>query len=130
MFQFSPSGVLPVGSCVPLTYFQLVCVLKHFLNFWHCEILQVHLLYSLQQGCPNFWCLWDTLEEEELSRATHYIHKHLQKKKKLSNKVLSKFRILCWAAFIAILDCMRSAGCRLDSPIGVSHFPKDPQSLQ
>ena len=29
-------------------------------------------------------------------------------------KVLSKFMILCWAAFIAILGCMWPVGCRLD----------------
>ena len=31
-------------------------------------------------------------------------------------KVLSKFIILCWATFIAILGCMRPVGCRLDMP--------------
>ena len=25
----------------------------------------------VMQGCPTFWRLWATLEEEELSRATH-----------------------------------------------------------
>ena len=37
------------------------------------------VLYSLgnddggdsNRGCPTFWCLWATLEEEELSWATH-----------------------------------------------------------
>ena len=31
-------------------------------------------------------------------------------------KVLSKFTILCWAAFMAILGHMRSTGRRLDTP--------------
>ena len=35
-----------------------------------------------------------------------------QKKK----KVLSKFTILCWATFIAILSRVRPAGCELDTP--------------
>ena len=34
-----------------------------------------------------------------------------------SHNVLSKFMILCWAAFIAILGCMRPAGRRLDTPV-------------
>ena len=36
---------------------------------------------------------------------------------KKSHNVLSKFMILCWAAFTAILSCMRPAGRRLDSPV-------------
>ena len=35
---------------------------------------------------------------------------------KKSHNVLSKFTILCWATFTAILGCMRPAGCRLDNP--------------
>ena len=41
---------------------------------------------------------------------------HIITKKKKTPHVLSKFRILCWATFIAILGCMRPAGCRLDTP--------------
>ena len=26
---------------------------------------------SVEQGCLTFWCLWATLEKEELSWATH-----------------------------------------------------------
>ena len=33
-------------------------------------------------------------------------------------KVSSKFAILCWAIFIAILGCMQSPGHELDSPDG------------
>ena len=33
-----------------------------------------------------------------------------------SHYVLSKFTILCWAAFTAILGCVRAACCRLDTP--------------
>ena len=35
---------------------------------------------------------------------------------KKSHKVLSKFTILCWAAFIAMLGCTQPAGCGLSSP--------------
>ena len=34
-------------------------------------------------------------------------------------KVLSKFTILCWAAFIAILGYVQPAGCGLDTPARV-----------
>ena len=37
---------------------------------------------------------------------------------KKSHNVLSKFTILCWAAFIAILGCMQPTGHRLDTPEG------------
>ena len=36
--------------------------------------------------------------------------------KKQSHNVLSKFMILCWATFIAILACMWPVGRRLDTP--------------
>ena len=32
-------------------------------------------------------------------------------------KALNKFKILCWAAFIAILGLMRPTGCGLDTPV-------------
>ena len=35
---------------------------------------------------------------------------------KISNNVLSKLTILCWAAFTAILGRMRPVGCRLNMP--------------
>ena len=35
---------------------------------------------------------------------------------KKSHNVLSKFMILCWAIFTAILGCMQPTGCRLDIP--------------
>ena len=41
---------------------------------------------------------------------------HIITKKKISYKVLSKFTILCWIAFTAILGCTWPAGCRLDTP--------------
>ena len=31
-------------------------------------------------------------------------------------KVFSKFKLLCWATFIAILGCTGRMGCRLDTP--------------
>ena len=38
-------------------------------------------------------------------------------------KVLSKFMILCWVAFVAILGCVWPVGSRLDTPAkGRSHF--------
>ena len=39
---------------------------------------------------------------------------------KKSHNVLNKFTILCWTAFIAVLDHMRPAGHGLDTP-GLSH---------
>ena len=44
-----------------------------------------------------------------------YTVTHIIKKKNPHN-VLSKFTILCWAAFIAILGCMQPTGRRLDTP--------------
>ena len=38
-------------------------------------------------------------------------------------KVLSKFTILCWEAFIAILDHMWPTGYRVDTPIPSLHDP-------
>ena len=35
---------------------------------------------------------------------------------KNSHTVISKFTILCWVTFIAILGCMQPAGHRLDTP--------------
>ena len=35
---------------------------------------------------------------------------------KKSHNAISKFTILCWAVFIAILGCMRPVGLRLDTP--------------
>ena len=42
-------------------------------------------------------------------------------KKKIHNDV-SKLTILCWAAFIAILDCMRPTGHGLDTPLSFVQF--------
>ena len=36
---------------------------------------------------------------------------------KTSHNLLSKFTILCWAAFTAILSCVQSMGRRLDTPV-------------
>ena len=66
------------------------------------------------QGCPTFWCLWATLEEEELSWATLNTLWHVITKS--SHNILSKFTILCWAPFTATLSCMWPAGLRLDTP--------------
>ena len=47
-----------------------------------------------------------------------------------SHNVLSKFTILCWAAFTVILGCMWSAGHRLDNTAGgLSVFCKSPRWL-
>ena len=43
------------------------------------------------------------------------------KTNKKSHNVLSKSMILCWAAFTAILDCMRPMGHRLDTPLPASY---------
>ena len=47
-----------------------------------------------------------------------YTKTHDHKKK--SHNVLSKFMILCWAAFTAILSCMWPVGRRLDTPAQIS----------
>ena len=47
-----------------------------------------------------------------------YVITHTQK----SHNVLSKFTVLCWAAFTAILGCIRPAGCRLDTAVRVTRF--------
>ena len=41
-----------------------------------------------------------------------------------NHKNISKFTILCWAAFTAILACMRPMGHRLDTPAGHSDHLK------
>ena len=66
------------------------------------------------QGCPTFWRLCATLEEELFLGHTWSTLWHVSTKK--SHNVLSKFTMLCWAAFIAILGCMQPAGRRLDTP--------------
>ena len=45
-----------------------------------------------------------------------YTNTNENKKKTKSHNVLSKFTILCWAEFIAILSRMQLAGRRLDTP--------------
>ena len=66
------------------------------------------------QGCPNFWCLWATLEEEVVLGHTLNTLRHVITKK--SHNVSSKFTILCWATFTAILGCTWPIGCRLNTP--------------
>ena len=69
------------------------------------------------QGCPNFWRLWTTLEEEELVGLAHTLNTQtLMKTYKQKKKVLRKFTALCWATFIAILDH------GLDTPGKLSFF--------
>ena len=51
--------------------------------------------------------------EEELSWATREIH--CERNHKKSHHVLSKFMILCWAAFTATPGHRRPAGHRLDT---------------
>ena len=46
-----------------------------------------------------------------------YIMTHNHKK---THHVLSKFTIVCWATFMAILGCMWAAGRRLDTPSSLS----------
>ena len=43
--------------------------------------------------------------------------------------VSSKFMILCWATFIAVLSCMQPAGRRLDTP-SLKHHVKHCNSLK
>ena len=49
----------------------------------------------------------------------HIKYTNTNKNKKKSHNVLSKFTVLCWAAFIAILGHTQPAGCRLDTPVGL-----------
>ena len=72
---------LKAGSVIPTTLFFSINILLASL-----DLLPLHL------GCSNFWGLWATLKEEELSWATHQIHKHYQKlmsKKKVLSKVFN-----------------------------------------
>ena len=88
------------------------------------KYVSVSLFYSctrcsrsclLGQGVhPTFWCLWATLEEEEWL-GPHITHTVTRNHKK-SHNVLSKFTILCWAAFTATLSRRRPAACGLDTP--------------
>ena len=41
---------------------------------------------------------------------------------KQSHNALSKFAILCWAAFTAVLGHVQPAGCRVDTPAGEMKF--------
>ena len=51
--------------------------------------------------------------------------------KQKSHNALRKFTILCWAAFIAILGCMRPVGRRLDTPaIEASWGPGTPTQCE
>ena len=68
---------------------------------------------GMVQGCPALWHLWATLEEKELSWATHSIHCDTWSQK--ISHVLSKFMILCWATFTAVLGCMWPTGHGLDT---------------
>ena len=68
------------------------------------------------QGCPAFWHLWATLEEELSGPHRKYTATSNHKK---SHNVLSTFAILCWAAFIAILSCIQPVGCGSDTPAGI-----------
>ena len=61
------------------------------------------------------WHLWTTLEEE-LVVLGHAFNTQILKKTDEQKKVLSKFMILCWAAFIAVLGPMRPSGHALDTP--------------
>ena len=57
--DFPPLGVLPLGSCVFLTFlYYCVCegvvgrgMDEQFFTFWHCKILQTHFVYFLSQSC-------------------------------------------------------------------------------
>ena len=49
----------------------------------------------------------------------HIKYTNTNENKKKSHHVLSKFMILCWAKFIAILSCKGPMGRRLDTPDGV-----------
>ena len=46
----------------------------------------------------------------------HMVNMQTLMKTDEQKKVLSKFTVLCWATFIAILSCMWPAGHGLDAP--------------
>ena len=58
----------------------------------------------LESWCPAFWHLWAALAGEELG---HTSNTQTLTKTDEQKKILSKFMILRWAAFTAILGCMR-----------------------
>lgn len=47
LFQLWPSRTVLFDSCVPLTYTIIVVLFDYFLIFWHCTVLQIHLVYFL-----------------------------------------------------------------------------------
>ena len=60
---------------------------------------------------------------------THALNTQTLTKTKKSHNVLSKFTILCWAAFIAILGHMQPKGCGLDNP-GVNIYQLSVETLK
>ena len=42
---------------------------------------------------------------------------HIRTTTKKSHNVLSKFTIVCWAAFTVVLGCMWPVDCRLDTVV-------------
>ena len=72
--------------------------------------------FTLKQGCPTFWHLWATLKDEELQSCLGPHIKYIVTcNPKKSHNVSSKFMILCWVEFIAILSHGWPGGHGLDT---------------
>ena len=68
-----------------------------------CAIPQLlHVSQHCVPGVSNFWRLWDTLEGRRVVLG-HTLNTQTLMKTKEQKKFLSRFTILYWAAFIAIL---------------------------
>ena len=80
-----------------------------------CAIPQLlHVSQHCVPGVSNFWRLWDTLEGRRVVLG-HTLNTQTQTKTKISHAV-SKFTILCGAAFIAIPGRVQPAGCGVYTP--------------
>ena len=105
--------------CLPDCVYKFCCCFFYFLSsFWEILAGVRYLDYhgSPFQESPTFWHLWATLEEGELVVLGHTWNTLWHVTTKQAHNILSKFTILCWATFIAILGYVWPAGHRLDSP--------------
>ena len=80
-------------------------------TFWDKKSISVHLHQN--KGVQHFGVSGPHWKKNCLGPYIKYVLIHNRTKK--SHSVVSKFTILCSAAFIAILGCMRTVGHRLDA---------------
>ena len=76
---------------------------------------------SSTMGCPNF-AVSGPHWKKKSCLGPHIQYTNTNENRWAKKKVLSKFMILCWATFIAILGCMWPTGCRLDTSLS-GFFP-------